>query len=87
MTDPLGPVVITAREIYDQMVRVVAAVEKLIAGLEEQRRDLHDHQAVQQNQHQDHESRLRALEKARWPLPALAVLVALAALVVPFLKK
>lgn len=31
--------------------------------------------------HQDHEARLRSLEKARWPLPSLAVLIALGSLI------
>ena len=31
--------------------------------------------------HQDHEARIRTLEKARWPLPSLAVLLSLGALV------
>lgn len=75
MTDPLGPVVITAREIYDQLVRVVAGLERLTGKHDDQTQDLHDH-----------ETRLRALERARWPLPALAVLVALASLVLTFLK-
>lgn len=86
MSDPLGPVVITAREIYDQLVRVVAAVERLADGLDGQRRDLRDHETEHQKVEADHESRLRSLEKARWPLPALAVLVSLAALVLPLLK-
>lgn len=34
----------------------------------------------------DHESRLRLLEKARWPLPSLAVLLSLAALLLPFMR-
>lgn len=33
----------------------------------------------------DHEVRIRALEKGRWPLPALAVLVAIASLLVAVL--
>lgn len=78
MTDPLGlgPVVITAREIYDQLIRVTAALERLADKHDEQGRDIHDH-----------ESRLRALEKARWPLPALAVLVSIAALAMTFFKR
>lgn len=31
--------------------------------------------------HADHETRLRTLEKARWPLPSLAVLLSLGALI------
>lgn len=34
----------------------------------------------------DHGHRLKALEGARWPLPSLGILVALAALAVSFLK-
>jgi hypothetical protein len=66
--DPLGGVVITSREIYDAVVRLTGRVDVLIAQSEEVRHDL-----------QDHETRLRALERARWPLPAASVLIALAA--------
>jgi hypothetical protein len=65
--DPLGGVTITAREIYDAVVRLTGRVDVLI---EQQ------HQA--QNDIQDHETRIRSLEKARWPLPAVSVLIALA---------
>lgn len=75
MTDPLGPVIITAREIYDQLVRVATAVEKVSGQLTDIAQDVHDH-----------ETRLRSLEKARWPLPSLAVLVSLAALALSFFK-
>lgn len=34
----------------------------------------------------DHEGRIRALESNRWPLPALAGLLSVAALIVPFIK-
>ncbi|WP_433478135.1 hypothetical protein ACQPZP_14540 [Spirillospora sp. CA-142024] len=33
----------------------------------------------------DHEQRLRALERARWPLPSLAILVAAASAAASFL--
>ena len=35
----------------------------------------------------DHERRLRLLEKRQWPLPSLAVLVSIAAIVAPFFIK
>jgi len=76
VSDPLGPVVITSREIYDQLRSVVTLLERALGKLDEHGTDL-----------RDHETRLRSLERARWPLPALAVLVAVAALVVPFLKQ
>lgn len=65
--DPLGGVVITLREIYDVVVRLTGRVDVLIAQTDEVRHDL-----------QDHETRLRVLERARWPLPAVSVLLAAA---------
>lgn len=67
--DPLGGVVITSREIYDAVVRLTGRVDVLIEQQTQTQRDL-----------QDHESRLRSLERARWPLPAASVLIALASL-------
>lgn len=63
--EPLGGVTITAREIYDAVVRLTGRVDVLIEQQNEARHDL-----------QDHETRLRTLERARWPLPSLAVLIA-----------
>lgn len=74
--DPLGGVVITSREIYDAVVRLTGRVDVLIAQSEEVRHDL-----------QDHENRLRTLERARWPLPALSVLIALGSLSVAVLTR
>lgn len=67
--DPLGGVVITSREIYDAVVRLTGRVDVLIEQQGETRQDI-----------QDHETRLRSLERARWPLPALSVLIALGSL-------
>lgn len=74
--EPLGGVVITAREIYDAVVRLTGRVDVLI---EQQQANQHDIQ--------DHETRLRALEKARWPLPALSVLIALGSLATAVLTR
>lgn len=65
----LDPVVIGAREIYDQGQKTQAALDKLVdkmGGLGERLGD--------------HENRLRMLERARWPLPSLAVLLSVASL-------
>jgi hypothetical protein len=67
--EPLGPVIIGAREIYDAVVRLTGRVEVLI---EQQTQTAHDVQ--------DHEARLRALERARWPLPTISVLLAILSL-------
>lgn len=83
MTDPLGPIVITAREIYDQLVRVADAlsglstrIDRLADGHDEVKRDV-----------ADHEARLRSLERSRWPLPSLAAVISLVALAVTIIPK
>lgn len=74
MTDPLGPVVITSREIYDQLVRVGTALTDLASQIgrlndshDETRRDV-----------SDHEMRIRSLERRQLPLPTVALLLSLA---------
>jgi hypothetical protein len=68
--DPLGGVTITAREIYDAVVRLTGRVDVLIEQQTQIARDV-----------QDHESRIRTLERSRWPIPTVTALVAVAALV------
>ncbi len=74
--DPLGGVVITSREIYDAVVRLTGRVDVLI-----------EQQSQVRTQLQDQEQRLRTLERARWPLPALSVLIALGSLSVAFFTR
>ncbi len=74
--DPLGPVVITAREIYDQLVRLTDGVTAMATGMAQIRDAVDD----TKKDVADHEARIRALERGRWPLPSLAALVALASL-------
>ena len=71
MPEPLGPVTIGLREVYDAVMRLTGTVERLAAQ--------HDDTARQLS---DHEARLRTLERSRWPLPSLAALVSIAALIV-----
>lgn len=71
----LGPVVVTAREIYDAVVRLTGRVDLGLAQQDTQR-------AISA----DHEARLRTLERARWPLPSLAVLLSLGGLVINFIR-
>lgn len=68
--EPFGPVVIGAREIYDAVVRVSAKVDLLSLQHTQQSAEV-----------QDQETRIRTLERARWPLPSVAVLTSIAALV------
>jgi hypothetical protein len=71
--DPMGPVYIGAREIYDQVVRVDSSVHRVSDQITDLALDV-----------KDHESRLRLLEKARWPIPALAILISMASLALTF---
>ena len=67
----LGPVEIGAREIYDLVQALRGDVHDLRSDVHGQGADL-----------ADHEARLRVLERARWPLPALAALVSVIAVVI-----
>lgn len=84
--EPLGGVVITAREIYDAVVRLTGRMDVLIEQHSAMTQDLRDHEVRADTRHADHESRLRSLEKARWPLPSLAAVVSLASLAVAIIR-
>lgn len=80
MSESAFSVVITPKEIYDAVRQLSGKLDVLIeqlnhtnSKLEETRKDLDDTK-------KDFEDRLRSLEKGRWPLPAVATLVALASL-------
>ena len=85
--DPLPGVVITAREIYDSVVRLTGRLDVLIEQHTAMSQDLRDHEIRADTRHNDHESRLRSLEKARWPLPSLAAVISVAALAVAIIPK
>ena len=78
----MGNVVITAREIYDAVVRLTGRVDVLIEQQNTTSRDLADHEKASAATHSDFESRLRSLERSRWPLPSLAAVLSLGALAV-----
>lgn len=68
-------VVITSREIYDAVVRLTGRVDVLISQQAEAAKDL-----------ADHEGRIRTLERARWPLPSVGLLIAVLSLIIAFLR-
>lgn len=80
--DPLGDplaVRITGREIYDAVVRLTGRCDVLI-----------EQQTATRSDVADHESRIRAVERRLWPLPSVALLLSLAALLIgllPLLSK
>ena len=73
--EPLVGAVVTAREIYDAVVRLTGRVDVLI-----------EQQTATRQNVTDHETRLRSLERSRWPLHSAAVLISLAAVAVVFLR-
>jgi hypothetical protein len=66
MDQPPPYVVIDLKAIYDQLVVLNTRVELLMSKQLEQERDS-----------ADHESRIRTLEKSRWPLPSAAFALSL----------
>lgn len=72
MTQPEGGV--TAAEIYTQLAKLSAKIDVLITKMD-----------GASAQGADHEARIRALEKNRWPMQAVAVLASIAAVVVAIL--
>lgn len=73
MTEPV--VVITLKEVYEKLVDVLSKIDRAL-----DKQDGHDH--IQK----DHETRIRTLERARWPLPSIAALVSVIALVISFVR-
>lgn len=67
---PDGSVIITPTEVYVEVRATGDAVRELALKLDTIPAEL-----------VDHEARLRVLERGRWPLPALAAIISIAALV------
>ncbi|MET7333262.1 hypothetical protein [Nonomuraea sp. NPDC005650] len=84
--DPLGPVTIGAREIYDQLL----ATDRKVDGIRGEVAQVAQAHGELVKDAADHEARIRTLERGRWPLPSLAALISLAALVltlITFMQK
>lgn len=65
-----GPVVVIGlQQIYEAVVELKGTVSAVAIQHTEQGKDI-----------SDHELRIRALERGRWPLPALSILIAAASL-------
>jgi hypothetical protein len=78
---------ITLADIYRQLVALAASVNAALTRAERSEQVLAEHEtelrplAGAADRIIDHESRLRSLERGRWPLPALTIVMALASLV------
>ncbi|WP_431903604.1 hypothetical protein [Nonomuraea sp. bgisy101] len=81
--DPLPGVQIGAREIYDELKTVGGKVDK-VDGKVDQLDSKVDGVVAEVA---DHETRIRVLERARWPLPSIAVLISVAGFVATFVMK
>lgn len=84
--DDLGPVTVGAREIYDKLVDVGEVVIRLDSKLDGHATKLADHEELID----DHETRLREIERSRWPMSPATVIsgaLALAALLLEMLPK
>jgi hypothetical protein len=62
-------VLITVRDIYTKVIELSGKVDLMLSA-----------RATSDDKVADHEARLRTLERARWPLPAVTILIALASL-------
>lgn len=86
MTVPDGGVVITLADVYRQMITLTSRVDSSLARQEQAERSIAEHEADLRplagahDKIVDHESRLRQIEKSRWPLTSLTVLIALSSL-------
>jgi hypothetical protein len=86
-TQPEGGVVITLADIYRQVVALAARVDSALARQDRADAILSEHEtelrplAGADRQIADHEARLRVIERSRWPLTSVTVLIAVASLV------
>lgn len=93
--EPLPGITITTREIYDSIVRLAGRIDVLIEQQSRTHTEVQDHenrlrsleqQVVSRKEIGDHEHRLRSLERTRWPLPSVAVVISLGAIVLTVLQ-
>jgi hypothetical protein len=70
-----GVVFVGLKEIYEKVVALGVKVDVLLSQHTDAVADI-----------KDHEGRLRMLERARWPLPAIAVLVSITAVVLAYVR-
>lgn len=68
---PEGAVVITTADIYRQLMQLTQELGELKGAVQRS--------AEMSKRVDDHETRLRVLERSRWPLPSLALLISLIA--------
>jgi hypothetical protein len=81
-------VVITLADIYKQMVTLTTRVDTSLTRQDRADQIIAEHEADLRplsnaaQQLADHEARLRSIERGRWPLTSITILIALASLAV-----
>lgn len=86
-----GGIVITLADIYRQLVQLTTRVDSALAKQDRDQQVLAEHEmelrplAGAAEKLVDHETRLRSLERSRWPIASVTVLAALGSLVVAIL--
>ncbi len=87
-TLPEGGVVITLADVYRTVLTLTGRVDAALSRAEQTDRAIAEHAAELRpltgaaERLTDHELRLRALERSRWPIQSLTILVALTAVVI-----
>jgi hypothetical protein len=81
--EPLGGVRISAQEVYNQLIRLTDLVVSMNGKIDR----LTEKQSDAAEVDKDHEARLRSLEKARWPLPSIGLILSAVAVVVAWFHK
>lgn len=87
MPEPTFAVVITPKDIYDAVMSLTGQVRVLIEQQTHTVKEVEETQKELRELKKDFEDRLRSLEKTRWPLPSIAILVSLAAIAVTVILK
>ena len=88
MTAPESGVVITLANIYKQIVTLTTRVDSSLARQEQAERTIAEHEADLRKLSGtaekviDHEARLRTIERSRWPLTSVTVILAAGSLAV-----
>lgn len=80
-------VVITLKEIWEAVTRLTGRVDVLIQQQDTLSRDQTNHERESETVHRDHEDRLRSLERGRWPLPSLAIVISVGTLAAMIILK
>lgn len=84
-------VLVSLEAIYDQLIRLAARVDAVLGRHERIEQQMAEHDAELRplagaaDRLTDHEARLRQLERGRWPVTSLTVLVGIASVVVAIL--